>query len=173
MPKAQRSPSSTKHTEASARRRSSIVLGMEAARFLTIDLEVRSRRSLAPLVSAWPQAYQPQTGQEGAPDSRWLIMNAFFANTAETAAKHLLGHIAKLKGKALVSWKQAHRRTFDIGVRAGGPGRAFEEVKLTADTLRRIAAVGAQIQVTVYPAEPKLPDAPGRNRDACSRSSRG
>jgi hypothetical protein len=38
---------------------------------------------------------------------------------------------------------------FDIGVRAGGPGRAFEDVRLTADTLRRIAAARAQIQVTV------------------------
>lgn len=48
---------------------------------------------------------------------------------------------------------------FDIGVQAGGPGsRAFEEVRLTADTLRRIAAAGAQIQVTVYPAEPASED---------------
>ena len=126
---------------------------METAKFLTIDLDVRSRRSLAPLVAAWPRAYQPQIGRQGVPDSRWLIMNAIVADTAETAAKHLLRHIAKLKGKALVSWKQAYRRVFDIGVQAGGPGRAFEEVRLTADTLRRIAAVGAQIQVTVYPAE--------------------
>jgi hypothetical protein len=133
---------------------------MEAARFLTIDLDVRSRRSLAPLVSEWPRAYQPQTGQLGVPDSRWLIMNAIVADTAEAAAKHLLGQIAKLKGKALMAWKQAHRRMFDIGVQAGGPGRAFEEVQLTADTLRRIAAVGAQIQVTVYPAEPESRDAP-------------
>jgi hypothetical protein len=80
-------------------------------------------------------------------------MNAFVANAAETAAKDLLGHIGKLRGQALVSWKQAHRRVFDIGVRAGGAGRAFEEVQLSADTLRRIAAVGGHIQVTVYPAE--------------------
>ena len=86
-------------------------------------------------------------------------MNAFDADTAESAAKNLLGHIAKLKGKAFGSWKQAHRRMFDIGVRAGGPGRAFEEVRLSSDTLKRIAAVAGQLQVTVYPAEPKTSDA--------------
>jgi hypothetical protein len=122
---------------------------MEPAQFLTIDLDVRSRRSLAPLLSAWPEAYQPLN------DSHWLIRNAYVSENAEKAAKHLLGHIAKLKGKALVSWKQAHRRTFDVGVRAGGAGRAFEEVQLSADTLRDIATVGGQLQVTVYPAEPK------------------
>jgi len=125
---------------------------MEPARFLTIDLDMRSRSSLTPLALAWPQAYQPSN------DSRWLIMNAFVADTAENAAKNLLGHIAKLKRKALGSWKRAHRRIFDIGVQAGGPGRAFEEVRLSADTLRRIAAVGGTIQVTIYPAEPKSRD---------------
>lgn len=122
---------------------------MEPAQFLTIDLDVRSRRSLGALLSAWPEAYRPLN------DSRWLIRNAFDAKNAETAAKNLLGDIAKLKGKALASWKQAHRCTFDIGVQAGGPGRAFEEVRLSADTLRHIASVGGRIQVTVYPAERK------------------
>ena len=127
---------------------------MEDARFLNIDLDVRSRRSLAPLISAWARAYQPLKGKRG-PDSRWLILNAFPAETAEAAAKHLLGHVSRLRGDALLSWKQAYRRTFDIGVQAGGPGRAFEAVQLSADTLRRIAATGGQIQVTVYPAEPE------------------
>src|SRR5688572_19244107 len=133
MPKKRRS---SKRRGKRKRRKSPSERGLEPAQFLNIDLDVKSRRSLAPLVSAWREAYQPVN------DSRWLIRNAFVANTAETAAKHLLGHIAKLKGKALGSWKQAHRRVFDIGVQAGGPGRAFEQVKLSSDTLRRIADVG-------------------------------
>lgn len=127
---------------------------MEDAQFLTIDLDVRSRRSLTPLVSVWPEVYQPLPS-----DSRWVILNAFVSGTAEAAAKELLQHISRLRGAARQCWKQAHRRTFDIGVQAGGPGRrAFEDVRLTADTLRRIAGAGAQIQVTVYPAEPAIAD---------------
>ena len=156
MPK---TPPSPKRTKQRKRRKSPIESGMDPAMFLTIDLEVMSRRSLAPLVSAWPRAYEPQTGKDGGPDSCWLIINASSlpGDTAETAANYLLRHIAKLKGKALVSWKQAHRRVFDIGVQAGGPGSSFSEVQLTANMLKRIAAVGAQIQVTVYPAHPKSP----------------
>lgn len=149
MPKKRQSP---KHLEKRNRRATPIKSGMEPAQFLTIDLDMRSRRSLTPLASAWPQAYQPSD------DSRWLVMNAFVADTAENAAKNLLAHVAKLKGKALGSWKQAHQRVFDIGVQAGGPGRAFEEVQLSANTLRRIAAVGGTIQVTIYPAEPNSRD---------------
>lgn len=125
----------------------------EEACFLTIDLDVRSRRSLAPLMAAWPsqQSYQPIS------DPRWLILHALPSKTAEADAKKLLDRIGRLRGAARLAWKHAHRRTFDIGVRSGGAGRAFEEVRLTAETLGRIGAVGAQVQVTVYPAEPWSP----------------
>ena len=128
----------------------------EDAQFLTIDLDVRSRGTLAPLVAAWPRAYQPLIA-EGRPNPRWLILRPLrAAATAEAAAKQLLQHISGLRGDARLCWMQTHRRMFDIGVQAGGPGsRAFEEVRLTAETLRRIAAVGGHIQVTVYPAEPE------------------
>jgi hypothetical protein len=95
MPKKQPSP---KYPNEAKRRTSPIQHGIEPAQFLTIDLDVRSRRSLAPLLSARPEAYQPLN------DSRWVIRNAFVADNAVTAAKSLLGHIAKLKGKALGSW---------------------------------------------------------------------
>jgi hypothetical protein len=123
---------------------------MEEAHFINIDLDVRSRRSLAPLVAAWPAAYQPTAF--GEPNPRWIILNAGARGaSAEAAAKWLLQHIERLRAEARRCWGAAHRRVFDIGVQAGGRGRPFEEVRLTPETLARIAAVGAQIQVTVYP----------------------
>jgi hypothetical protein len=111
------------------RRRAKLNACLQDAQFLNIDLDVRSRRSLALLVAAWPSAYQPLIA-EGRPDPRWLILNAgSFTATAEVAARRLLHHIARLRGDARQCWRQAHRRMFDIGVRAGGPGRAFEEVR--------------------------------------------
>ena len=129
---------------------------LEDPSFLNIDLDVRSRRSLAPLVAAWPSSYQPLMEQERR-DSRWLILNPRSVRklSAEAAAKQLLRDVEKLSGAARRCWMQAHRRTFDIGVQAGGPGRAFEDVRLSPETLGRIAAAGASIQVTVYPAYPR------------------
>lgn len=139
--------------QALERRAESTPARFEEAQFLNIDLDVRSRRSLAPLVAAWPWSYQPLIA-EGRPDPRWLILNPRRVGVnAEAAAKELLAHIRNLRGDARLCWKQAHRRIFDIGVQSGGPGRAFEEVRLTPETLRQVGAAGAHIQVTVYPAE--------------------
>jgi hypothetical protein len=129
---------------------------MEPACFLNIDLDVRSRRSLAPLAAAWPSPLQ-RFVPLGRSNSRWLILNSFGRGKgAEATAKELLEHIAALRGDARRCWKDAHRRVFDIGVQAGGPDRrAFEEVRLTAKTLGRIAAAGAEVHITVYPAVPE------------------
>lgn len=42
------------------------------SQFLNIDLDVRSRRSLTPLVAAWPWSYQPLIAERGV-EPRWLI----------------------------------------------------------------------------------------------------
>jgi hypothetical protein len=106
--------------QAVERGRESKATDFEDAEFLTIDLEVRSRGSLAPLVAAWPLCYQPVIA-EGRVDPRWLILNTQRPN-AEAAAKELLNEIGNLKGAARMAWKQAHRRVYDIGIRAGGGG---------------------------------------------------
>ena len=139
-------------------------LPFEEPRFLAIDVDVRSRRSLAPLARAWSWSYQPRNADER-PDPRWLILHPRrVVVSAETTAKELLRNVSALRGEARRCWEQAHRRTFDVGVQAGGPGRPFEDIRLTAETLARIAAVGARIQVTVYPAEPGSVAATARRR---------
>jgi hypothetical protein len=142
-------------TQKAVERRAKSKARLEDAQFLNIDLDVRSRLSLTALAEAWPWSYQPLIA-EGRPNPRWLILNPRrIVVTAEAAAKELIQHIQGLRGDARLCWIRAHLRMFDIGIRAGGPGRAFEEVRLTTETLRRIAAVGGEIQVTVYPAEPE------------------
>jgi len=131
----------------------------EDASFLNIDLDVRSRRSLAPLLAAWPDARDPL---DGLSRSRWLILRPFDTSNAEAAAKALLRQIGRLKGEALECWNLAHRKVFDIGVQAGGPGRPFEEVRLTPKTLGRIGEVGADIQITVYGPVLRTPGAAKR-----------
>lgn len=142
-----------------ARRRKTKRPQFEPARFLNIDLDVRSRRSLVPLIAAWPWSYQPLVA-EGRANTRWLIVNpqGHRLRSAEAAAKELLERIESLRGDARRCWQQAHRRAFDIGVQAPGSGRPLEEVRLTAETLRRIGAAGATVQLTVYPAEPHSRD---------------
>jgi hypothetical protein len=140
----------------------------DPAAFLNIDLDVRSRRSLAPLVKAWPWASLPIKDEGKEP--RWLLLNSRgIAKTAEGTAKELLRYIARLRGDALQCWKDAHSRVFDIGIRPGGPGRVFEDVQLTAETLGRIARVNARVKITVYWAAPETPDYKLPRRKASKR----
>jgi hypothetical protein len=123
-------------------------------RFLNIDLDVKSRGSLRPLVAVWPWVQTPTTFEGREP--LWISFSARgLGITAESTAKELLRLISRLRGDALRCWETAHTRVFDIGIRAPGPDprRSFGDVQLSVETLKRIAAVGARIHVSVYPAE--------------------
>jgi hypothetical protein len=128
-------------------------LHVEDPQFLNIDVDIRSRHSLTALVAASPWSHQPRTAANE-PDPHWVILNApGVTTTAESTARRLLGHIRGLRGEAKRCWRRARYRVFDVGVQAGDAGRVFEEVRLAPATLRGIAEVGADVKVTVYPAQ--------------------
>jgi hypothetical protein len=79
----------------------------EPARFLNIDLDVRSRWSLAPLAAAWPWAQRPMC-VDGRPNPRWLILiPRGNADTAEAAARLLIAHVTALPPPARRCWNRA------------------------------------------------------------------
>ena len=118
--------------------------------FLTIDLDVRSRRTLAELWTAWPSAARPLK-DDGREHDKWLILRPDYnGNKIEAAAKQLLRSIKRLPPAAQACWNQATRRTFDIGI-SGGISRKVFEGLLSTETLKGIAEVGGVVQVTVYP----------------------
>jgi hypothetical protein len=149
-------------TKAAARRRAITPAKTEAALFLNIDLDIRSRESLAALAAAWPWAQRPRQ-LNGRTNTRWLILSPRGnPRTAEAAVRLLLAHIADLPRSARECWNRATTRTFDIGVQAGPI--AFEGVQLDAATLRSISAIGGRVQVTVYPAQPEETERSRRGR---------
>jgi 50S ribosomal subunit-associated GTPase HflX len=88
------------------------------------------------------------------------------AKTAEAAARLLLAQVETLSPIARRCWDKASKRTFDIGVQADMGTRAFEEVRLTPETLSRIASIGARLQVTVYPP---VRDEAAQHHDAAAK----
>jgi hypothetical protein len=138
-------------------------VAMEPPRLIAIDLVVRSRRSLARLVPALPRAYQP-LGQNGQAVAGLIVLNGWPARDVETALRRLLGRLEPLRGQAKREWVSAYRRVFDIGVQAGGERPPFEELRITPNTLGRVAALGVQLHVTVYPPEPAASEVARRSR---------
>ncbi len=130
--------------------------------YIATDLVVSSRQSLAPLASALPRAFHP-IALSGRPMVRLLILNGISCGSVEADFQELVEAISALRGAARASWRRASRRLFDVGVQSGNEAQPFEGVQLSAAALRTAAAIGVQIQVTVYRpgaydmAEPRSP----------------
>src|SRR5512145_1689265 len=116
------------------------------AEFLAVDLDVRSRKSLAALFAAWPDADTP--GYQGkAP--RWLHTQSFLVNaTADQEIRDLLKRVARLPPAARRCWDEATSRTFDIGIQAGLGPHSFQEVLVRPATIEAVARAGGRILIT-------------------------
>lgn len=91
--------------------------------------------------------------------ARLLILNGISRGSVEADCQQLIKRVSALKGEAWRSWRGAGRRVFDIGIQAGNERLPFEGVRLSAATLGAVAALGIQIQLTIYrPGEYDLPE---------------
>ena len=99
--------------------------------YLAVDLEVRSRRSLGPLLAEWPQAQTPGRSHGTCP--KWLVITGIAARRC---------------------WDEAISRTFDIGIEAPpGPTRG-KGIPISQRSVEAMARVGGKLVVTVYPPTP-------------------
>jgi hypothetical protein len=83
--------------------------------FLNVDLHIRSRRSLEPLLSEWRKLTR-------IPDSKpphkphWILVNLpSQPKTAEGAIRAFLRLVNKLSKPGRRAWNEANSRVFDIG----------------------------------------------------------
>jgi hypothetical protein len=117
--------------------------------FLNVDLEIRSRRSLAPLLEAWPSAQTPERRAGHAP--RWLLVSGTsYKKSADRVVRELIARVDSLPPRARRCWSEASSRVFDIGIQAGLAPRNFEDVRLGEDVIRAMARLKASVVVTVY-----------------------
>ncbi len=119
------------------------------AEFLTVDLDIRSRRSLAPIVEAWPWVQTPARIEGRVP--RWVIASPrIYVKNADAAIRHLVLLIDALPRAARRCWTEASSRTFDIGIQAGLAPSPFEDIKLREDTVKAVARLSGRLLVTIY-----------------------
>ena len=117
--------------------------------FLNVDLDVRSRRSLSPLLKAWPDAQTPGRTGTGAP-RRIHTSGVSYKKAADRLARELIKSVDQLPADASQCWKEASSRCFDIGVQAGLSPYNFEEVRLSDEVIRDMARLRITLLVTIY-----------------------
>lgn len=77
--------------------------------YITTDLLVSSRVSLAPLAAALPDAQHPFAGS-GRPMARLLVPNGISRSSVETDFRRFIVRLSALRGAALRSWRTAKRQ---------------------------------------------------------------
>ncbi len=123
---------------------------MAEIQFLNVDLELESKEDIGALVT--DLAKYAQVLHYDKDDTRQLArIESEQANIGPDASiNHLCELIESCSKKALKQWLACSKRTFDIGFESGTSPKCFNQA-ISADTLLRISAIGAGIEITLYP----------------------
>src|SRR5215471_18348228 len=114
--------------------------------FLNVDLDIDSSDDVTALVKAFePHAYALER-----PAGRASFeLSKVDAAGPEPIIVEFVRLVTDLPPIARGIWDRASRRVFDIGLQSSRAPH-YETHRLTAETLRAVAAIGAEIAVTIY-----------------------
>ena len=127
---------------------------MEDIRYLTVDLVVKSREDLTPIVNDFgEEVFVLHNGKTGDFYHAYLEISeryegpnkeiGFFCSLIEA-----LGPVERQ------IWDNCFSKTFDIGYECGDSNRSFSS-ELRPEVIERIANCGGSIEITIYPMPPE------------------
>lgn len=125
---------------------------MSDIQFLNVDLEIESKQDMAQLVSDLGKSAMVLHYDKDETRQLARIEANIDVTSPDSAINHLCELIESCSRNALKQWLSCTRRTFDIGFQSGKNPKCFNQA-LHADTLLRISAIGAGIEITLYPVE--------------------
>lgn len=127
-----------------------------AVQYLNVDLEIEGPRPLCHILQEFSESGIDCLGC-------FETERGHFANFEVTAlpsdsnsiVAEFCDAIESFREDAGATWAGAHRRTFDVGFDSDGSA-GCSRFELKADTVRRVAALGASLGITVH----RLSDTP-------------
>ena len=125
---------------------------MSDIQFLSVDLEIESKQDIAQLVSDLGKSAMVLHYDKDETRQLARIEANIDVTSPDSAINHLCELIESCSRNALKQWLTCTKRTFDIGFQSGRNPKCFNQA-LHADTLLRISAIGAGIEITLYPVE--------------------
>lgn len=121
---------------------------------LNVDLEIKSRHTLVPLVRALEShvivLYHSRTGS-------YHLVTMELLDQRPRSADAIIRRFGKLLGSlptaaARLAWERATSRVFDVGIQAGNT-RTVHQEPISATTIAAVAKLGASVTVTTYGAQ--------------------
>ena len=123
---------------------------MSEIQFLNVDLELESKQDISLLVADLKKSAVVLHYDKDEYRQLARIESKEDVTSPDKAINHLCELIESCSRNALKQWLSCSRRTFDIGFESGTSPKCFNQA-LSADTLLRISAIGAGIEITIYP----------------------
>jgi len=125
---------------------------MSEIQFLNVDLELESKNDIGLLVGELAKkAILLNYDKDDYRQSARIEANTDI-KTADQAINHLCEQLESCSRNALKQWLTCSKRTFDIGFNSGVQPKCFNQA-IKSDTLLRISAIDAGIEITIYPVE--------------------
>ncbi|EGI73805.1 hypothetical protein PPAR_a0927 [Pseudoalteromonas paragorgicola KMM 3548] len=125
---------------------------MSEIQFLNVDLELESKQDISLLVADLKKVATILHYDKDEYRQLARIEATGEVSTPDKAINHICELIESCSRNALKQWLSCSRRTFDIGFESGTSPKCFNQA-LDADTLLRISAIGAGMEITIYPIE--------------------
>ena len=122
------------------------------ASYLNVDLEVRSRANLAPLVAALEGPLHSLYAGRLPGGHLATFETSGFQDPPDRAIRRMVDAISALRGPARALWEGARDRVFDVGLERD-QGRGIVAFALKRETIELAAKVGARIAFTLYEPE--------------------
>ena len=123
---------------------------MSDIQFLNVDLELESKQDIAHLVADLEKTALVLHYDKDETRQLARIEAKIDITSPDQAINHLCELVESCSRNALKQWLSCTKRTFDIGFQSGMQPKCFNQA-LHADTLLRISALGAGIEITLYP----------------------
>jgi hypothetical protein len=123
---------------------------MAAPEFLNLDVVLKSKASFDALVAHLGESVVVLTHHEHERQFMLVLELADQIDDAQSCTQQFLAIIDTLPDTVMSVWKACTSRTFSYGFDSGSDHPALDTT-ISADLLRRIAAIGADIEITVYP----------------------
>ncbi|KAF7772442.1 hypothetical protein PCIT_a2510 [Pseudoalteromonas citrea] len=125
---------------------------MSDIQFLNVDLELESKHDISALINDLKKnAMILHYDKDEYRQLARIEANAD-VTSPDKAINHLCELIESCSKAGLKQWLSCSKRTFDIGFNSGTSPKCYSQA-LHADTLLRISAIGAGMEITLYPIE--------------------
>ncbi|MBC3806200.1 hypothetical protein H8K52_02425 [Undibacterium seohonense] len=124
--------------------------------FITLDVEIISDENLSPLADHFEEPAFV-LGNQKIDNLYHLSLEPCWFNeedkTPENCANFFVEQISKLPIELRDLWNRANSRTFDFGFESGNT-LPYYKSEISADTLLKIATIGASFAITIYQVSP-------------------